>query len=193
MSENPVPFELGPRVIDFSNVTVIGLSGGGGIISINGDATPAQLLTAAPVPGTSDAIIITDDGIGGHTFNIRGLFATNGTPAGLPVNVPAGVKTPVITLSVPAAGLWFFTANVNAALVPGSIVMRTSIDNGGSDIGESFNFGNVGASLNGIGASVISYLLACGGGEIITVSCWQDSAGPIDMNAFVNGIRIGSF
>jgi hypothetical protein len=51
-----------------------GSGGGGNIDSINGDVTPAQLLTVG-TSGTDFAI--TDDGIGGHVFDLPTASATN--------------------------------------------------------------------------------------------------------------------
>jgi hypothetical protein len=77
MSENPVPQEEGAKTLDFTGVTVIGL-GGGGINSINGDTTPAQILSS-----TNAQLNIFDLGGGLHTFTVNALLSINGdlTPA----------------------------------------------------------------------------------------------------------------
>lgn len=69
MSENPVPQEEGAKTLDFTGITVIGL-GGGGLNSINGDTTPAQIL------GGSAGISITDLGGGIHVFSVTGFLVS---------------------------------------------------------------------------------------------------------------------
>lgn len=77
MSENPVPQEEGARTLDFTGVTIIGL-GGGGLNSINGDTTPAQILSSL-----NPQLNIFDLGGGLHTFTVNALLSINGdaTPA----------------------------------------------------------------------------------------------------------------
>jgi hypothetical protein len=77
MSENPVPQEEGAKTLDFTGITVIGL-GGGGLNSINGDTTPAQILSSL-----NAQLNIFDLGGGLHTFTVNALLSINGdlTPA----------------------------------------------------------------------------------------------------------------
>jgi len=63
MSDVPQQRSEQAKTLDFTGVTVLGLPGGAGIISINGDATPAQSLSALS-PG-----FVSNNGIGGHVVS----------------------------------------------------------------------------------------------------------------------------
>jgi hypothetical protein len=118
MSENPVPQEEGAKVLDFTGVTVIGL-GGGGINSINGDTTPAQILSS-----TNAQLNIFDIGGGLHTLTVNALLSINGdlTPA-------QTLSCPdfSITIADPGAGAHTFLVRAifqvqSTGLVPVSLI-----------------------------------------------------------------------
>lgn len=155
--------------------------------------TPDQTLDGATLAGiATKPIDVVDLGAGAHTLDVNGIFATVFTPALVPVNVPAGALTTILQLTVPTAGLWYFTANTNSnPPLPGAINARLIIDNGGSFIGEDTHQSAITTNISTIGHSVVSYLINCAGAEVITASMIQDSAGAIDVNCTLNGIRIG--
>ena len=82
MSENAVPQEERCTTLDFTGVNVLGLpgGGGGGIVSINADTTPAQTLV---VIGTDSGLHIADPGAGEHDFTLD-VFEGIGTPGSVP-------------------------------------------------------------------------------------------------------------
>lgn len=82
MSENPVPREIGARTLDFTGVNIIGLHG---LISINGDISPAQTLV-----GTIDGAISWADTFPGQHAVIARIF-NGGADTGL---VPSAVGHP---------------------------------------------------------------------------------------------------
>jgi hypothetical protein len=128
-----------------------------------------------------------------YIIGVRANQALNHTPSGSPVNVPAGALTALLTLSVPWPGLWIFTGNTNSNSLVGTTIARVVIDiNGGGDIGEDTHESAIGATLSTIGHSVTSYPIVCAGGETITLSMQQDSAGSLDINAVLNGVRLGT-
>jgi len=182
---------LRDTLFDFSQ-NVIGLPG---LISINADITPAQILAGKAIPGIGQpTILITDLGAGLHEFETRTLFASNFTPAGVPVNVLDDTPTVALSLSVPAAGLWFFTGNINVdGGIAGTTVLRHFLLNGASQIGESTQESVPAGTVTTLSSSVISILLQLIGGETITLNIHQKSAAAsLNWNAVINGIRLGA-
>lgn len=184
-----VPVERDTQ-FDFSK-NVIGLPG---LISINADTTPAQVLAGQNVFGGQTAITVTDLGAGLHNLDLHGLIATNFTPAGVPFTVLDDTPTTVLTLNVPHSGKWFFTGNINVdGGIAGTTVLRHFLLNGPSQIGESTQMVSPGGTLTTLSSSIISIVLQLAGGENITLNIHQKSAvASLGWNAVINGIRLGT-
>lgn len=170
---------------DGSNI-IRGLAAG--IISINGDTTPAQLFSG------DIAIVETDFGAI-HNYSLRGIFVQVASGV-ISIPVPNDTPTVLETTLVPSAGLWFFYGAVRA-VAPGlggtTVEARCFINNGAADIGEVTYQSSAGGPLDTIGFSPVGYLVAYAGGETITLSLTQHNAAAASINveAILTGIRIG--
>lgn len=174
-----------PATYDFSTVTIIG----GGIKSINGDTTPAQILGAL-----GPNLQITDLGGGAHIYAVKGVVDVRSTPPGTPQTVPAGVETVITACTIigPTPGITVFLANVNSVTaLPGNTVARLRMMNGAALMGKVCYQSAISANLSEIDFSMSGGTLNASGLETITLSMLQDSAGPIDFAATIYVISLG--
>lgn len=187
MSENPVPQEQGATTLDFTGITIIGFSGGAGITSINGDATPAQILQAPDL-----SLTIVDLGGGTHNIRVRLVFQTQSTGV-VAVTIPPGVETTLLTDVVSLPGFYIITLNVFPATgLTGSTQVRARIYNNAAVICEQITQCQIGVNVDGYAASIVSYLVFYGGGETITSTLLSDAAGAFDVFATLNILRLAS-
>lgn len=187
MSENAVPEEIGASTLDFTGIKIIGFSGGG-IQKINGDGTLLQTITG------DVQTVIADLGAGAHNISHHAILQVQATPAVIPINVPSGVVTPLLSDVVGNPGLYFVTVNINQTPpLIGSVNARLQILNGAATIGDVSQNIVVTATVNTFGMVAVSYCINFTGGETVSCQLTQDSAGPLAINAVQNIIRLGTF
>jgi hypothetical protein len=196
MSENPVIKEGPIAELNFHQKVnflgpVTGITGGG-IVSINADTTPAQVISSPDF-----SIVVTDfPGTGLHTLGVKAIFQVQSTGL-IPVVIPDGVETvllaDIVNLGNPGLYLVFCSIQNDGVLPGANIKVRARIYDGAAVIGEDIRTLTDGPNVQGYGASVFSYLVFMGGGETIQTRVLADTGGgTFQVFATMNLIRLGS-
>lgn len=173
-----VPQQFSDQKIDGSNLINVA----GGIKSINGDTTPAQIIAGSLNTAVQD--------VGAQHNVVLTPFFLN--PGGAPVTVTPTVEATILTANIVFAGTYQIVVNLfSQTALPGTTQGRARIYNGPNVIAESAAEASTGASLAVLSFCMTSYLIACAGGEVITAKIQIDAAGTVDFNGVMNAIRIG--
>lgn len=127
MSDVPQQKSEQAKTLDFTGVKVIGLAGGG-IVSINADVTPAQVV------GAGTGISVVDfPGTGVHQVNNLGVLSVAGSGVGATGAIVLGMETgpapTVIITEAPAGNFTFSTpaSNFQVGADPGGVAVSGAL------------------------------------------------------------------